>query len=168
MVKMKQEVKNDRYINPEPYVIVTCRDEKGMDNALSIGFAANVSFKPQVIMIAVLDERYSYNILMKQNEFVVNIPTQNQKDMIEYMGSKSGKNTNKLEHIELMEADKINAPLIKECPVNFECKIIKNIKPGTHEVFFGEVLKTHCDEEYLNDNGTINWNKIKPAHSLMK
>lgn len=31
--------------------------------------------------------------------------------------------------------------------------------------FFGEVLKVHCDEKYLNNNKSINWDKINILHS---
>lgn len=44
---MKSEVKMDRFINPEPWTIVSCRDNNCKDNALSIGLVANVSIEPE-------------------------------------------------------------------------------------------------------------------------
>ena len=145
---MKKDATTNSFINPEPHVIVSCRDKDGRDNALSIGFIANVSFNPRIIMIAILHTRYSHHIIKE-----------------EYLGSTSGRDTNKLENISTTDATLINAPLIDMCPVNFECRVVESLKPGTHDVFFGEVLKVHCDEKYLNNNKSINWDKINILHS---
>lgn len=163
---MKKEVKKNKYINPEPCLIISCRDNDGRDNALSIGFAANVSFNPQIIMIAVMEERYSHHIIKERGEFVVNIPTKQQSSLVEYMGRFSGRNMDKLKDVKTCDADIVDAPLIVECPVNYECRVIETIKPGTHEVFFGKVVKAHCDEEYLTDDDLINWEKFVPLDSM--
>ena len=42
----------------------------------------------------------------------------------------------------------------------FECTVVDSIKPGSHEMFFGKIEKVHCDEEYLDDDGNIMWDKI--------
>lgn len=162
---MKKDATTNSFINPEPHVIVSCRDKDGRDNALSIGFIANVSFNPRIIMIAILHTRYSHHIIKESGEFVVNIATEELKSEVEYLGSTSGRDIDKLENISTTDATLINAPLIDMCPVNFECRVVECLKPGTHDVFFGEVLKVHCDEKYLNNNKSINWDKINILHS---
>ena len=95
---MKKDATTNSFINPEPHVIVSCRDKDGRDNALSIGFIANVSFNPRIIMIAILHTRYSHHIIKESGEFVVNIATEELKSEVEYLGSTSGRDTNKLEN----------------------------------------------------------------------
>jgi flavin reductase (DIM6/NTAB) family NADH-FMN oxidoreductase RutF len=53
-------------------------------------------------------------------------------------------------------------PILCDCPVNFECKVIDSFQPenGTHEFFVGKIEKVHCDEKYLDDNNEIMWDKI--------
>lgn len=162
---MKKCATTDSYVNPEPYTIVSCRDKDGRDNALAVGFIANVSFNPRIIMIAILNQRYSHHIIKETKEFGVNIATTNFKDEVDYLGSVSGKDEDKLSNIDTFDADIINVPLLVDCPVNFECKVIESVKPGTHDVFFGRVVKVHCDEEYLKEDNSINWNKINILHS---
>jgi flavin reductase (DIM6/NTAB) family NADH-FMN oxidoreductase RutF len=162
---MKKEASTNSYINPEPYTIVSCRNKNGKDNALAVGFAANVSFEPRIIMIAIIDERYSHHIIKETGEFVVNIATKDFQKEMEYLGSVSGKYEDKLANINTQEASVVNAPILVDCPVNFECTVIETVKPGTHDVFFGKVEKVHCDEEYLNNDGSINWNKLDVLHS---
>lgn len=162
---MKKCATTDSYVNPEPYTIVSCRDNNGRDNALAVGFIANVSFNPRIIMIAILNQRYSHHIIKETKEFGVNIATTNFKDEVDYLGSVSGKDEDKLANIDTFDADIINVPLLVDCPVNFECKVIESVKPGTHDVFFGRVVKVHCDEEYLKEDNSIDWNKINILHS---
>ncbi|MDD5959561.1 MAG: flavin reductase family protein [Methanobrevibacter wolinii] len=163
---MKKEVRYDKYVNPEPCTIVSCRDKDGRDNALAVGFIGNVSFDPKIIMIAIIDKRFSHHIIKEQKEFIVNIPTDEHIDLVRYLGTVSGYDVNKLENIETIDGDIVNAPIIVDCPVNFECKVIDSIKPGTHEVFFGRVEKVHCDEEYIDELGFIKWKEMNVLHSL--
>lgn len=163
---MKVEVKKERFISPQPWTIVSCRNSDGKDNALSIGLIANVSLEPEIVMIAVRKERYSHQILDQQKEFVVNMATKEQKELIDYFGSYSGRVVEKLSCYNTMDADMVDAPIILDCPVNFECKVIKSMEMGSHDLFFGEVVKAHCDKKYLNNDGSINWKKINPIHSL--
>lgn len=164
---MKSEVKMDRFINPEPWTIVSCRDNNCKDNALSIGLVANVSIEPEIIMIAVRKERYSYYIIKDRMEFVLNIAKATQKDLIDYFGTVSGRDEDKLEKYGTIDADIVDAPIIVDCPVNFECKVNDIVTQGSHDVFFARVVKAHCSEEYLNNDGSINWKKVNPIHSLI-
>ncbi len=162
---MKKEVNIDSFINPEPYTIVSCRDKDGKDNALSIGFVANTGMNPTIIMIAVREERYSHHMIKESGEFVVNMATVDFEDEMEYLGITSGRDEDKLADIKTIDADIVDAPLLVDCPVNFECKVVDSITPGSHEVFFGEVVKVHCDEEYVTPDKTIKWSDIKLLHS---
>jgi flavin reductase (DIM6/NTAB) family NADH-FMN oxidoreductase RutF len=97
-------------------------------------------------------------------EFVVNIPSKKQLLETDYCGITSGKNENKFSKTKFNpeKADKVNAPLISECPVNIEC-ILKNIIAlGTHDLFLGEAVQIHIDEEILDKKGKINFTKADP------
>ncbi|WP_455645654.1 flavin reductase family protein [Methanosphaera sp.] len=157
---MKVTVDTNNYIIPEPCLIVSCRDKNGQNNALPIGFGANVSFNPRIIMIAVIDERYSHHIIKERGEFVVNIATEDFREQMEFLGNTSGRDTDKLKDFKLRDADIVDAPILLDCPVNFECTVIESVKPGTHDVFFGRVDKVHCDEKLVDSKGNIQWDKI--------
>jgi flavin reductase (DIM6/NTAB) family NADH-FMN oxidoreductase RutF len=61
-----------------------------------------------------------------------------------------------------LTASQIKSPLIKECPVNMECKVKNVISLGTHDLFIGEIVKVHVDEKVLNEKGKIDIAKVKP------
>jgi flavin reductase (DIM6/NTAB) family NADH-FMN oxidoreductase RutF len=45
-----------------------------------------------------------------------------------------------------------NVPMIKECPVCLECKVIKEFSIQHRQVFIGEVVETYIDQEYVKEN----------------
>jgi flavin reductase (DIM6/NTAB) family NADH-FMN oxidoreductase RutF len=60
-----------------------------------------------------------------------------------------------------MLAEKVKAPLIKECPVNLECQVKHFIPLGSHDLFLGEVVAVHMDTEIQNEKGRIDIAKSK-------
>jgi flavin reductase (DIM6/NTAB) family NADH-FMN oxidoreductase RutF len=158
----KQVINKTLALQPTPKLIVSCCDKEGRNNALVVGFAANVSFDPPIIMVGIVPDRYSHHIIKESGCFVVNLVSPSFSKEYEYLGSHSGKNEDKFDHLNIKFENGcyVNAPLLTECPVCIECTVIDSIQPGTHELFFGRVDCVHCDQEYLNENGNIDWSKI--------
>ncbi len=160
---MKKEVTNKSIMcQPTPNLLVTCRDNKGNNNALAVGFAANVSIDPPMIMIGIVPSRHSYHMIKETGCFVVNLVTKDYEKEYYYLGSHSSANEDKISIMKInMEKGKIvNAPLLSDCPVSIECTVVESTMPGTHELFIGKVECVHCEEKYLNNNGDIDWAKI--------
>ena len=68
-------------------------------------------------------------------------------------GVKSGRNVDKFAETGLTPepATHVQAPLIKECPVNLECKVLGVISLGSHDLFIGDVLAMHAEEDIVLD-----------------
>ena len=160
---MKKSVKNKALcMRPLPNTIVSCRDQNGNNNALVVGFAANVSLDPAMVMVGIVPSRYSHHMVKESGCFVINLPKKGYEKEYNYLGLKSGRDENKFEamNIQWKDAEYVNAPILTDCPVSIECSVIESIQPGTHELFIGKVEAVHVDEEYLDENGTILWDKI--------
>ena len=149
-------------IQPIPQTIVSCRDKNGNNNALVVGFVANVSLDPVMVMVGIAPTRYSHNMVKDSGCFVINSPKKSYKKEYTYLGSTSGRDEDKFEKADIKwkDATYINAPILTDCPVSIECSIVDSTMPGTHELFIGKVEAIHVDEEYLDDNGNILWDKI--------
>lgn len=160
---MKKDIKNKNLTcQPIPKLIVSCRDKEGHDNALAVGFAANVSFDPPMIMVGIVSSRHSHPIIKESGCFVVNLVSPSFAREYEYLGSHSGKNEDKFANLRLKTENGrfVNAPLLTDCPVSVECTVIGSATPGTHELFFGKVECVHCEEAYLDEHGNIDWSKL--------
>jgi len=150
-----------RLVAPKPTVLVTCIDDRGKANIIAIAAVTIVSYEPPLYMIAIRDNRYSYDIISQTKEFVINIPSIDLVDEVHMCGSFSGNSVDKFKTTGLTptQAKKVSAPLIDECPINIECKVVTSIKPGTHTLFIGEVLATHV-EQGLFDEGILDLEKF--------
>lgn len=51
--------------------------------------------------------------------------------------------------------------IIKECPVNILCKLVKTTDLPNREIFFGKVLESYVNEECLTE-GILDFEKINP------
>lgn len=149
-------------LQPVPKTIVSCRDRQGRNNALVVGFAANVSLDPPMVMVGIVPTRFSHHIVKESGCFAVNLPGKDFAKEYAYLGSHSGRDEDKFQKLGLKveEAREINAPLLAGCPVSIECQVVSSVKPGTHELFMGKVLAVHVDSRYLSGDGTILWDKM--------
>ncbi len=150
---------------PSPVVLVTCLDEeKGGANIITLAWASNFSLNPPTIGIGVGTARYSYRLIDKSLEFVVNIPSKKHLHETDLCGVVSGKKVDKFSATKFtaVPATKVRAPLIKECPVSFECRVSEISDSGSHGIFLGEILVMHVDEEILTPQGNIDYQKVDP------
>jgi flavin reductase (DIM6/NTAB) family NADH-FMN oxidoreductase RutF len=61
-----------------------------------------------------------------------------------------------------VQGDKVDAPYIKEFPLNLECRLISKSEIGIHTQFIGEIIDVNADESMLGGNGLPDMLKIKP------
>jgi flavin reductase (DIM6/NTAB) family NADH-FMN oxidoreductase RutF len=151
---MKREIKPTTALVPCPVVLLSV---SGSDrpNIITLSWAANVCSNPPTVVVGIRPERHSYDMVKEAGEFVLNIPS---SDLIEgtvFAGTKSGKNYDKFTECKFTAepASRIKAPMIKECPINIECKTREIIPLGVHDLFIAEVLAVHIDEKNLGENG---------------
>jgi flavin reductase (DIM6/NTAB) family NADH-FMN oxidoreductase RutF len=149
-------------LQPVPQTIVSCRDKEGRNNALVVGFTANVSLDPVMVMVGIVPTRYSHHMVKETGSFVINLPKKKFKKEYDYLGSRSGRNEDKFAALNLkwQDATYVNAPILTDCPVSIECSVVESTQPGSHELFIGKVEAVHVDEEYLDEKGNILWDKM--------
>ena len=149
-------------MQPVPQTIVSCRDKEGRNNALVVGFTANVSLDPVMVMVGIVPSRFSHHMVKETGAFVINLPKKSFQKEYAYLGSKSGRDGDKFAALDLKweNAEYVDAPILSDCPVSIECSVVDSIQPGTHELFIGKVEAVHVDEEYLDEKGNILWNKM--------
>ena len=160
---MKKLAKNTVLcLQPVPQTIVSCRDKDGKNNTLVVRFAANVSLDPVMVMIGIMPSRYSHHMVKESGCFVINLPKKSFKKEYDYLGSASGRDDDKFAALNLNweDATYVNAPILTDCPVSIECSVVDSTMPGSHELFIGKVEAVHVDEEYLDANGNILWDKM--------
>ena len=153
MVKIEKDPRAAVY--PAPAALVSTYDENGKPNAMTAAWIANICAEPPTVVVGIRDNRYTFELMEKSGCFGVNIPNSKIVKETDYFGVVSGRDTDKFEEtgLTVFEGKEVKVPLILECPINVECKIIKIVKIGSHSAFFGEVLKVYYDEKMINEKG---------------
>ena len=149
---------------PLPVVLLTCRDEEGKSNIITLAWVGVVSSDPPHLSVSVQPSRHSYAILEKAGYFVVNVPTVSILEKVDQAGCVSGRDVDKWAKCGFTPApaSKIRTPIISECPVALECRVLQSIEVGTHTLFVGEVLAVQIDEQVLDSKGHIDYQKAQP------
>ncbi|MBI4743279.1 MAG: flavin reductase family protein [Actinobacteria bacterium] len=149
---------------PCPVVLVTSVDANLKPNIITLAWVGTICSEPPMIGISIRPSRYSHKLISESKEFVVNIPSEDLVFAVDYCGVVSGKDIDKFKQAKLtsVSALQVKPPLIEECPVNIECKVKNIISLGTHDLFIGEVVKVHIDEDVLDEKGKVDIAKAKP------
>ena len=139
---------------PLPPVMVSCGN---MDNSniLTVAWTGIICTDPAMTYVSIRKERFSYDIIKENGEFVINLASSNLAYAVDFCGVKSGRNTNKFEHCSLTKesATEVKCPMIKECPINIECRVKEIKELGTHDMFIAEILAVNVDDKYLDKTG---------------
>lgn len=130
---------------PLPVTLVTCLGDTGVPNIITITYVTGVNEEPAMFGIAIRPEKQSNKLIRESGEFVINVPTREILSKIDYCGTFSGRDLNKFESAKLtaVKSDVVKPPLIKECPINIECRVKEVIKLPSHDLFIGEVVALH-------------------------
>jgi flavin reductase (DIM6/NTAB) family NADH-FMN oxidoreductase RutF len=151
-------------VYPVPAVLVSCGDEPASYNLLTIAWTGTICSEPAMTYISVRPERHSHAIIRRTGEFVINLTNKKLVFAVDYCGVKSGRDVNKFKLLKLTPAKgaHVKAPLVKESPLNIECRV-EEIKPlGSHDMFIAKVLGIQADREYLDKKGAFNLARTEP------
>jgi flavin reductase (DIM6/NTAB) family NADH-FMN oxidoreductase RutF len=143
-----------RKFPPFPCVLVTTQN-----NIITLGMVHIFSFNPPLVGIGVSPRRHSFNLLKQSKEYVINVPPKNLLPQVSFCGENSGRNNDKFEKTGLTKQPslKVKVPSILECPLNIECKVIKEVDTGDHVWFIGEVIAAQIDNSYNPEDAILYW-----------
>ena len=149
-------------LQPAPKILVSCRGLNGENNVLAVAYCGNCSYDPPMVMVGIVPSRYSYQMIKESGCFTVNLVDKNYKEIFDYLGSHSKRDENKLDimQVNMGEGIKVNAPILPDCPVNIECKVVDSIVTGSHEMFIGKIEYVHADAKLVDNEGNIDFSQI--------
>jgi len=135
-----------RFLEPGPIVLVSSA-HKGERNVMTLGWHMMLGFEPAQVGCFIWDQNFSYELIRRSKQCVINVPTVDLIDEVIDIGNThaSGKGPDKFEQFKLTPtpATKVKAPLIAECYANFECKLIDTSLINKYSLFVFEVVKAH-------------------------
>lgn len=133
-----------RFLEPGPIVLVSSAYQ-GQSNIMTMGWHMVMGFSPSLIGCYIWDQNHSFAMIRKSKQCVVNIPTTDLINETIGIGNCSGATVDKFQEFDLTPApgEMVEAPLIRECYANFECKLADGGQIAKHGLFIWEVVKAH-------------------------
>ena len=165
-------------ILPRPIAFVSTISKNGIHNLAAYSFFNGITSNPPSICFAPTrkssdgSKKDTLINIEDTDEFVVNIVTE---DIVKPMNDTAPEfppEISEFEEVGLtpLEAQIVKAPLVKESPINMECKLLQVVEVGPAEpgggfLVIGEIVLFHIKDELL-ENGRIDTGLLKPVGRL--
>ncbi len=158
-------------VTPRPILLVSTIGEDGVFNVAPFSFAAPVCVKPPLIGIELSTRKDGkkkdtvINIEFSK-EFVVNIVGEDLADAMNKASADYPSDVDEFKEAGLtpVQATLVRAPMVKESPINLECRLVQNLEfgqaPRTSNFVVGEVVMAHIRDGLWVD-GTVRSLELK-------
>jgi len=156
----KITIDENAFTYPMPMVVVGTLVNK-RPNFMAVGWVTRVNFKLPMIAIALGKIHYTNSGIHSSGAFSVNIPSTDLVEKVDYCGIVSGAKEDKSTLFKVITGKATGAPMIDDCPLCMECKLVTVLNLPTNEVFIGEVVGAYANTECCSD-GKPDVKKIRP------
>ncbi len=127
-----QEVSYNHYLKEVEHYLINSglflTAGKAKVNTMVIGWGGiNVFWNKPVFLAMVRKSRYTHELIEKTGQFTVSVPLEKDlKEALGFCGTHSGRNLDKFKECNLtpLPGLKIDTPVIAECPLHYECRVI--------------------------------------------
>jgi len=168
--KLDQPVKCwDRLFAPSSCLaMITTVDAAGRVNAASYGTCTRVHHGPVHIAFTANAGSDNANNILAGSDFVVNLPRFDQRSLeaVRVVGLPFPPGVSEIEKAGLtaMASRKVKPPRILECPRHFECTVEWTKEWAGRVMIVGNVVAASVDDDCVDAEGYILWDRVKPAH----
>lgn len=160
---MLKEIKTRAIIAPHPVLIVATYDEDKNPDAMNVAWGGQCW--DNKIAINISSNHKTTENIRKTRAMTVHIADEERVELADYLGIVSGHDKTKLSHVHatVVPAEKVMAPIIEEFILAMECKVVSitDIGDGGTRIV-AEVVRTVVDDTILDENGKVDYSKLKP------
>lgn len=157
---MRQYWKPGNMLYPAPAVMVTSGDINDKYNVFTAAWSGSICTNPAMVYVSIRPSRYSYELIKKSGEFVINLVGKDLVYACDFAGVRSGRDIDKFKELNLtaIPSKYVKTPSIEESPVSLECKVKDIIELGSHHMFIAYVLGVSINDKYLDESNRFNLN----------
>ena len=109
---MKKDIASQTLLFPTPVLVVGTYDAAGKPNAMTAAWGGICCSKPPCVTVSLRKATYTYDSLVKNKAYTLNVPGKGQMVEADYFGIASGRNEDKLAAASLtpVRSTFVNAP----------------------------------------------------------
>jgi len=154
---VKKEI-NGNLLSPLPVALVGTLTN-GRPNFCVIGYISPFDFGRH-IFFSLYKKRYTRVGIQQNKTFSVNIPSENLISEANLCGSKSGRDFDKSQLFNTFYGELKTAPMIRQCPLNMECRVTDILDYDPNEGIIGRVVKSYANAKLVNE-GIVDMKKAR-------
>jgi flavin reductase (DIM6/NTAB) family NADH-FMN oxidoreductase RutF len=137
------------YIYPIPIVLVGA-NVNGRPNFTTIGDVGLMGINPPLVFISSHKNHHVNKGILETSCYSINFPSTDMLAVVDYCGQVSGQDVDKGALFDIFYGELEEAPLIQTCPVNLECRVVKDFCIQHRQIFVSEVVQTHVEGAFVN------------------
>jgi flavin reductase (DIM6/NTAB) family NADH-FMN oxidoreductase RutF len=145
---------------PMPVVLVGTQVE-GKANFMALGWCTRANANPPMIVCGIGNHHHTPKGINRNETFSVNIPSRNLLEKTDYCGLVSGAKVDKSKVFEVFYGSLKNAPMIRECPITMECRLVQSVVLPTNTLYIGEIAEAYADPSVIKE-GKPDFSAIDP------
>lgn len=164
-------------LSPLPVVIVTSGGDCIKDgaavpsgyapNAVTVAWCGIACTQPPVVYISLRPSRHSYKIIEETGEFTINLVTSAMVRTADGCGVFSGRDVDKLKKFALATEPSatgtVGCPSLAASPLTLDCRVMRKIPLGTHDMFLANVLGVGVDPALVDSAGKLHLDRARLA-----
>lgn len=147
---MKTKIGRVPYIYPIPITLLGAAVHR-KPNFATIGDCGLMGINPPLVYVSSHREHHTNVGILENGTFSINFPTTRMLTVTDYCGTVSGRDVDKAALFEVFYGELQTAPMIQACPVNLECRVVKEFSIQHRQVFVAEVVQTYIDESLITE-----------------
>jgi flavin reductase (DIM6/NTAB) family NADH-FMN oxidoreductase RutF len=163
-IAVKESIGAKTLIYPTPALVIGTYDKEGKPNVMTAAWAGICCSVPPCVGVSLRKATHTYGSIMEKKAFTVNVPSENYIKEVDYFGTVSGRDVDKLSKVGLtpVRSKIVDAPYIKEFPFILECRLLQAVEIGLHTEFIGEVLDVKVESDMLGEDDLPDIKKVRP------
>lgn len=129
---------------PMPVVLVGCR-LSGRANFMPAGWVCRANLAPPMLCCGIARAHATPGGIRETGTFSVNVPSSAQMEKTDYCGLVSGAETDKSGVFSFVYGELGTAPMVADCPVAMECRVVEIVSLPSHDLVIGEIIAAYAD-----------------------
>jgi flavin reductase (DIM6/NTAB) family NADH-FMN oxidoreductase RutF len=157
---MKTPLGSRPFLYPMPVALIGAL-VGGKPNYAPVAFCGIVNLDPARVAIGIGNRHHTTAGLRETGTFSVNLPSAEMVEVTDYCGLVSGAKVDKSGLFTTVFGKLATAPLIEECPLAMECRVVHAWDQEPDLLIVGEIVETYAKPEILTD-GVPDMKKLNP------
>lgn len=133
----------------------------GKPNFMPAAFMGIMNYDPPLVGAALSPTHHTCRGIEDNGTYSINLPGPELVEATDWCGLHSGEQTDKSKVFEVFTEKLDTAPMIRQCRMTVECRVVRTVEFEVDTVYFGQIVGVYVEEDALRGESPA-WEKVAP------